>query len=66
MHYAEFGEDEVGLFLHFEHLKNISATHADQKETERSPAGRNQGVRRQQVEVHWSKGRETRQSKLDT
>jgi hypothetical protein len=64
MHYAEFGEDEVGL-LRFECLVDLSATHVDQKETERCTAVRNQGVRRQQVEVDRTEGGQARQSKLD-
>ena len=51
--------------MRFEHLKHFSATCIDQKETERSFAGRHQGVRCEQVEVDWPKGWQARQSKLD-
>ena len=63
MHYAEFGEDEVGHFVRHEPLPLFAASHTDEKGPECGAAVGHQGVRRQQMEGHRPEGWQTRKSR---
>lgn len=66
MHYAEFGEDEVGRFLGVSRssipFPRTLCLRTDKKGPECSALVRHQGVRCEQVEVHRPKGWQTGQS----
>lgn len=55
MHYAEFAEDEVDA-----HIPPFARNPGADLIAERRAPERNQGVRDQQMEGHWTEGREAR------